>query len=87
MATRVNRAPPASGRPAGVVTFLFSDIEGSTMRWERYPAEMQQAVRRHDALMRTAIARHDGYVFKTVGDAFCAAFARPADAVAAILDA
>jgi class 3 adenylate cyclase len=57
------------------------------VRWERYPTKMQQAVRRHDALMRTVIARHDGYVFKTIGDACCAAFARPADAVAAILDA
>ena len=48
---------------------------------------MQDALRRHDALMQTAIAQHDGYVFKTIGDAFCAAFARPQDAVAAILDA
>jgi predicted ATPase len=48
---------------------------------------MQDAVRRHDGLMRTAIAAHDGYVFKTIGDAFCAAFARPEEAVAAILDA
>ncbi len=48
---------------------------------------MQDVVRRHDALMQTAIAAHDGYVFKTIGDAFCAAFARPEEAVAAILDA
>jgi predicted ATPase/class 3 adenylate cyclase len=73
--------------PSGTVTFLFSDIEGSTRRWDRDRAAMQDAVRRHDVLMRTAIARHHGYVFKTVGDEFCAAFARPEDAVAAILDA
>jgi class 3 adenylate cyclase len=72
-------------RPTGTVTFLFRDIEGSTQRWERYPVEMQQAVRRHDALLRAAIARHDGYVFKTIGDAFCAAFARPADAPEAVV--
>ncbi len=87
MATRVKPGTPASTRPTGTVTFLFSDIEGSTQRWERDRAAMQDAVRRHDALMRTAIAQHDGYVFKTIGDAFCAAFARPEDAVAAILDA
>ena len=73
--------------PSGTVTFLFSDIEGSTIRWDRNRAAMQDAVRRHDALMRAAIAHHDGCVFKTVGDAFCAAFARPEDAVAAVLDA
>ena len=48
---------------------------------------MQDALRRHDALMQTAIAQHDGYVFKTIGDEFCAAFGRPEDALAAILDA
>src|SRR5580692_1128076 len=73
--------------PSGTVTFLFSDIEGSTARWDRDRTAMQDAVRRHDTLMRTAIAHHGGSVFKTVGDAFCAAFARPEDAVAAVLDA
>ncbi|HLY02154.1 MAG TPA: adenylate/guanylate cyclase domain-containing protein [Candidatus Cybelea sp.] len=87
MATQPDSGPPASARPTGTVTFVFSDIEGSTQRWDRDRAAMQDAVRRHDALMRTAIAAHDGYVFKTIGDAFCAAFARPQDAVAAILDA
>jgi predicted ATPase/class 3 adenylate cyclase len=72
--------------PTGTVTFAFTDIEGSTARWERYRAAMQDAVRRHDALMRAAIAARDGVVFKTVGDAFCAAFARPEDAIAAMLD-
>jgi predicted ATPase/class 3 adenylate cyclase len=77
---------PASARPTGTVTFAFTDIEGSTQRWDRDRAAMQDAVRRHDALIQTAIAAHEGYVFKTVGDAFCAAFARPEEAVAAILD-
>jgi len=72
--------------PTGTVTFAFTDIEGSTARWERDRAAMQDAVRRHDALMRASIAAHDGVVFKTIGDAFCAAFARPEDAVAAMLD-
>jgi predicted ATPase/class 3 adenylate cyclase len=68
------------------VTFAFTDIEGSTLRWERNSAAMQDAVRRHDAIFRTAIAEHDGSVFKTIGDAFCAAFARPEKAVAAMLE-
>jgi predicted ATPase/class 3 adenylate cyclase len=77
----------AQPAPTGTVTFLFSDIEGSTRRWERDRAAMQDAVRRHDALMRSAIASHAGNVFKTIGDAFCAAFARAEDALAASLEA
>ncbi len=69
--------------PSGTLTFVFTDIEGSTQRWEREPAAMRTAVRRHDDLLRAAIVEHDGYVFKTIGDAFCAAFARPGKAVAA----
>ncbi len=82
---------PHDGRqgalPSGTVTFAFTDIEGSTARWERHPHEMERAVRRHDELLRSAFTSHGGHIFKTVGDAFCAAFWRPADAVAAILDA
>ncbi len=73
--------------PTGTVTFAFTDIEGSTGRWERDRAAMQAAVRRHDELMRASISAHGGVVFKTIGDAFCAAFARPEDAVAAMADA
>ena len=72
--------------PSGTVTFAFTDIEGSTQRWERNLSLMEHAVRRHDALVRQAIANHGGYIFKALGDAFCAAFSRPADAVAAMLD-
>jgi predicted ATPase/class 3 adenylate cyclase len=73
--------------PTGTVTFLFSDIEGSTERWERERSAMQSAVQRHDAILREAISAHAGHVFKTVGDAFCAVFTRPEDAVASALDA
>ncbi len=66
---------------------MFSDIEGSTQRWERDRAAMQTAVRRHGALMRAAIEARGGYVFKTIGDAFCAVFARPEEAMAAALTA
>src|SRR5579863_303264 len=64
----------ASTVPTGTVTFLFSDIEGSTQRWESNRAAMDAAVKRHDALMRDVVERHNGFVFKTVGDAFCVAF-------------
>jgi predicted ATPase/class 3 adenylate cyclase len=57
-----------------VLAFLFTDIEGSTRRWDAYSEAMRDAVRRHDALTREAIERHDGRVFKALGDAFCAAF-------------
>ncbi|MDQ6767402.1 MAG: tetratricopeptide repeat protein [Candidatus Eremiobacteraeota bacterium] len=73
--------------PTGTVTFLFTDIEGSTQRWETHQRAMHAAVKRHDHLMRSAIERHGGYVFKTVGDAFCAAFHNTPGAVAAALDA
>ena len=73
--------------PTGTVTFVFTDIEGSTERWDRERHAMQAAVRRHDEIVRSAIVDRGGYVFKTMGDAFCAAFARPEDAVAAILAA
>jgi class 3 adenylate cyclase len=73
--------------PSGTVTFLFSDIEGSTERWEAHRDAMKAAVASHDELLRTAIARYDGVIFKTVGDAFCAAFATAPNAVNAALDA
>jgi predicted ATPase/class 3 adenylate cyclase len=69
------------------LTFLFSDIEGSTARWEAHREAMQRALARHDDLMRAAIEGHGGRVFKTVGDAFCAIFPNGADAVTAAIEA
>ena len=63
--------------PTGTVTFLFTDIEGSTKLWERHPEAMQAALARHDEILRGAIEQRGGYVFKTVGDAFCCAFLQP----------
>ncbi|HEY2968958.1 MAG TPA: adenylate/guanylate cyclase domain-containing protein [Casimicrobiaceae bacterium] len=60
--------------PTGNVTFLFTDIEGSTRLWEADRNAMAQILVRHDALLRAAIEGHGGQVFKTVGDGFCAAF-------------
>src|SRR5829696_5077251 len=65
--------------PGDAVTFLFTDIEGSTRRWDRDPEAMAAALARHDALLAAVIAGHGGNVFKTVGDAFCAAFASAPD--------
>ncbi len=73
--------------PTGTVTLLFTDIEGSTRLWEERPDAMRVALARHDQLMREAIERHGGFVFKTIGDAFCAAFADPAEGVAAAMGA
>ena len=73
--------------PSGTVTLLFTDIEGSTRLWEAEPAAMALALRRHDDLLRQAIEQASGYVFKTVGDAFCAAFADARSALAAVLTA
>ena len=67
------------------VTFLFSDIEGSTRLWEEVPAQMQPALAAHDATARAAVTAHRGRVVKTTGDGIHAAFDRPADALAAAL--
>jgi len=74
-------------RPTGTVTLLFTDIEGSTKLWEAHAAAMRTALARHDGLVRHCIEDHDGYIFKTGGDAFCAAFHTAPDAVAAALEA
>ena len=73
--------------PTGTVTFLFTDIEGSTTRWEHHPEAMRVALARHDGLLRAVLTAHGGFVFKMVGDAVYAAFAVPTDAVSAALAA
>ena len=78
---------PEAPLPSGTITFLFTDIEGSTQRWDRDRTAMQEAVRRHDAILRDAIESHGGRVFKTIGDAFCAVFPRAEEGVAAAMAA
>ena len=73
--------------PTGTVTFLFTDIEGSTRLWERYPEAMKEALARHNAIMTEAITGRGGMVFRTVGDAYCAVFLRASDALSAALAA
>jgi predicted ATPase/class 3 adenylate cyclase len=77
----------AAAIPSGTVTLLFTDVEGSTRLWEAEPELMAQALRRHDEMLRWAIGQASGFVFKTVGDAFCAAFATPQAALEAVLAA
>jgi predicted ATPase/class 3 adenylate cyclase len=72
---------------ADLVAFLFTDIEGSSLKWLNHRAAMQDALRAHDDILRAAIAAHGGDVFKTGGDAFNAAFRRPSDAIGAAVDA
>ena len=84
--SEVARTTP-DGPPTGLVTFLFTDIEGSTRLWEEFADSMRVGLARHDVLLREAIGRHRGYIFKTGGDAFYAAFAVCPDGVAATLDA
>jgi class 3 adenylate cyclase len=76
-----------SDLPTGMVTFLFTDIEGSTRLWERYPDDMPAALERHDSLVRQAVVDCGGVVFRTVGDAFFAAFSVALPGVCAALEA
>src|SRR5215210_8847879 len=73
--------------PSGTVTFLFTDIEGSTRMWEREARAMRSALARHDEILKEAIETNGGFVFKTIGDAFCAAFSNVSDALEAAISA
>ncbi|HEY7053844.1 MAG TPA: adenylate/guanylate cyclase domain-containing protein [Mycobacterium sp.] len=73
--------------PSGVVTFLFTDIEGSTRRWESDADAMRTALLSHDDVLQQAIDAHRGWLFKHTGDGVCAAFASPRDAVDAAVAA
>lgn len=77
----MQRSPPET------LTFLFTDIEGSTRLWEEHPEAMRTVLARHDAVLRDAIESQGGRVFKTVGDAFCAVFGFSVDAMNAAVDA
>ena len=73
--------------PSGVVTFLFTDVEGSTRRWEADAEGMRAALAAHDEVLRSAIEGHGGWLFKHTGDGVCAAFASPRSAVDAAVAA
>jgi class 3 adenylate cyclase len=73
--------------PSGVVTFLFTDIEGSTRRWESDADGMREALAAHDEVLRSAIESRGGFLFKHTGDGVVAAFASPRAAVDAAVAA
>src|SRR5262245_13466202 len=73
--------------PSGTVTFLFTDIEGSTRLWDQHPRAMQLALAQHHALLRAAIETYAGQVFQIIGDAVCAAFPSAPSALHAALAA
>jgi predicted ATPase/class 3 adenylate cyclase len=74
-----------SSLPSGTVTFLFTDIEGSTRLWEQHPEAMQAALARHDVLLRRIIEAQGGQIIKTTGDGLHAVFGRVTEGVAAAL--
>ena len=73
--------------PTGTITFLFSDIEGSSKKWEQQPDAMRIALAAHDRMLRDAFEANGGYVFKTIGDAFCVAFDTAQEALTGALQA
>ena len=87
-AYRVGRGDAmTAAAPSGVVTFLFTDVEGSTRRWEADADAMRVALAAHDEVLRSAIEAHGGWLFKHTGDGVCAAFASPRSAVDAAVAA
>lgn len=77
----------SSKLPSGTVTFLFTDIEGSTRLLQQYPQAMKAALTHHNELIVAAVDRHNGHVFKKIGDAFYTAFETASDALHAALTA
>jgi class 3 adenylate cyclase len=75
------------GRPSGTVTFLFTDIEGSTRPWEADPKTIKAALAAHDEVLLSAVEGSGGWLFTHTGDVVCAAFSAAGDAVAAAIHA
>ena len=75
----------SSSLPTTTLTFLFTDIEGSTQLWEQHPEAMRIALAKHDTILREAIETSNGYVIKTTGDGVHAVFGTALDAISATL--
>ena len=82
----VNMLPTGTALPTGTITFLFTDIEGSTPLWEQHPQAMAEALQVHNTALRQAIESNGGVVYKTVGDAFQAAFPTAPQALKAAIE-
>jgi predicted ATPase/class 3 adenylate cyclase len=78
------KSPPSP--PTGDVTFMFTDIEGSTALWDQTPDAMAESLAEHDRRINSIVERHDGFVFTTAGDSFAVAFQAAAAAVEAALE-
>jgi predicted ATPase/class 3 adenylate cyclase len=76
-----------SNLPSGTVTFLFTDIEGSTKLAQEYPDAMPSLLARHNAILNQAVEAHHGFVFRVIGDSFSASFHDANDALCSALDA
>jgi predicted ATPase/DNA-binding SARP family transcriptional activator len=79
--------PAGSPLPSGTVTFLLTDIEGSTALWEQTGEAFREALEVHHRLLRSLFAAHHGHEVKEMGDGFLVAFARAGDALACAVDA
>ena len=79
--------PSMPDLPTGTITFLFTDIEGSSSRWEHHPQVMRTALAHQAAILRQIITAHGGFVFKMMGDAVFAAFAVTSDAISTAVTA
>ena len=84
---RLGRSEYVVDLPVGTVTFLFTDLEGSTRRWEEHPEVMPGALARHDEILEQAITAHRGVVYSRMGDGMAAVFGSARDAVAAAVEA
>src|SRR5206468_7920814 len=82
-----SRSPKVNAASPQTLTFLFTDIEGSTPLWDSRPVAMRAATERHNALLREVIIARGGNAFRVVGDAFCVAFPDATAAVLAAVDA
>src|SRR4051794_21889806 len=78
--------PPPAELPSGTVTFLFTDIEGSTKLSQEYSDDMPALLARHHSILNQAIAAHNGFTFQIVGDSYAVAFHNATDALLAALD-
>ena len=72
--------------PEGTLTFVFTDIEGSTRQWDLHPQQMDPALQLHDAVLTEIIQKHAGHVIKGMGDGILAVFTDPGNGIAAALE-
>lgn len=74
-------------KPTGTVTFLFTDIEGSTKLSQQYPETLPGLLEKHNSILNKAVESNNGFVFRIIGDAFCCSFRNADDAIRAAVDA